>query len=181
MESQCCASILMSKPHHQLINTNSLISANSFRCIHYSLILIAFQLINIAFTFIPRILKIFKSQHFLTLLIYHAVEEVGKEKVSKIPESSPLSQSMLSSCFQTITDKIAISFQHKKEKAFCLKNESVFPGFIQQSGRGEVRRESVPNERTGGRMGRELGLTEMAAPPLSFLLSPAFSDSSGSV
>ena len=89
---------------------------------------------------------------------------------------------MLSSCFQTITDKIAmITFQHKKEKAFCLKNESVFAGFIQQSGRGEVRRQSVPNERTGGRMGRELGLTEMAAPPLSFLLSPAFSDSSGSV
>ena len=110
------------------------------------------------------------------------VEEVGKEKVSKIPKSSPLSQSMLSSCFQTITDKIAmITFQHKKEKAFYLKNESVFPGFIQQSGRGEVRRESVPNERTGGRMGRELGLTEMAAPPLYFLLSPAFSDSSGSV
>ena len=74
-----------------------------------------------------------------------------------------------------------ITFQHKKEKAFCLKNESVFPGFIQQSGRGEGRRETVPNERTGGRMGRELGLTEMAAPPLSFLLSPAFSDSSGSV
>ena len=110
------------------------------------------------------------------------VEEVGKEKVSNIPESWPLSQSMLFSCFQTITDKIAmITFQHKKEKAFCLKNESVFPGFIQQSGRGEVRRESVSNERTGGRMGRELGLTEMAAPPLSFLLSPAFSDSSGSV
>ena len=74
-----------------------------------------------------------------------------------------------------------ITFQHKKEKAFCLKNESIFPGFIQQSGRGEVRRESVSNERTGGRMGRELGLTEMAAPPLSFLLSPAFSDSTGSV
>ena len=50
-----------------------------------------------------------------------------------------------------------ITFQHKKEKAFCLKNESVFPGFIQQSGRGEVRRESVPNERTGGRTGERTG------------------------
>lgn len=64
-----------------------------------------------------------------------------------------------------------ITFQHKKEKAFCLKNESVFPGFIKQLGRGEVRRESVPRERTGGRMGRELGLTVMAAPPLPFAFS----------